>query len=473
MKSHKKRTPTAIGALSKNIHKDTTPVVLQTLAQTHQNSNSEFTTGSDRTPGGQTRHHHKVVLHGVDTLTITAGGICSPSPLVLEQYEIWNEYQEQYENNEEYSTIQIGNEWWEIYPYSSRHYKYQFRNNEIGFVKLFNPEKWISGASGKQQVHITFYSKYLHRHNQQDLVSEVNKIISHFVDNIHNVSVQISRLDLHTDITNGSSFLTQEQVDNTISRSRVRQNYYGSNELQLNESEEQFLKNPLSNNKGVSKLPSGLLDKLIKNYYQQDIAGAEHTIRKRELETCYFGKKTSSLWGKFYNKSVEVKQKNDNDTPLLWLDNGYNGEDIVVRVEFSMRRDFLKEIDNGEYVNFENGIKNISKLWDYLTTKWLRMVEKVDSNNSMKSVVTSFWNVVTKSFITPVVGAIRKKNYNAKITQLWSQGLGCIKQMIALGMNDNEDYYFINSVTAGLNEVLSLSYHNSEYEFRRRHLGIA
>ena len=92
MKSHKKRTPTAIGALSKNIHKDTTPVVLQTLAQTHRNSNSEFTTGSDRTPGGQARHHHKVVLHGVDTLTITAGGICSPSPLVLEQYKIWNEY---------------------------------------------------------------------------------------------------------------------------------------------------------------------------------------------------------------------------------------------------------------------------------------------------------------------------------------------------------------------------------------------
>jgi len=448
-------------------------LVLSIVAQNHHKSNKSDPPIHHEVLEEQHQQDQRVVLSGVDTLTITAGGMCSPSQMVLEQFNIWNEYQEQYENNEDYSTIEINGEWWELYPYSSRHYKYQFRNNEIGFVKLFNPEKWNSGAIGKQQVHITFYSKFLHRYSGLNLFNEVNNIIAQFVDNINNVSVQISRLDLHTDITNGSSFLSQEEVDNTISRSRVRQNYYGSNELQLNDSEEQFLKNPLTNNKGVSKIPSGLLDKLIKNYYQQDLIGPEHTIRKRELETCYFGKKTSSLWGKFYNKSVEVKQKNDNDTPLLWLDNGYNGIDTVVRVEFSMRRDFLKEIDNGEYVNFRSALMNLDKLWNYLTTKWLRMVNKVEVNNSMKSVITNFWSVVTKSFLTPIKVSIRKKNYNAKINQLWSQGLGCIKQMISVGMNANEDLYFVNSVTEALNQVLSSSYHRSEYYERRKHLGIA
>jgi len=91
----------------------------------------------------------------------------------------------------------------------------------------------------------------------------------------------------------------------------------------------------------------------------------------------------------------------------------------------------------------------------------------------MKSVVTDFWSLVTKSFLAPIKVSIRKKNYNAKINQLWSQGLGCIKQMISVGMNANDDAYFVNSVTQALNEVLSSSYHRSEYYERRKHLGIA
>ena len=451
-----------------------TPVVSSIVAQTHHKSNKSDQPLLHKAVEADQHPDHQVVLSGVDTLTITAGGICSPSDMVLEQFEIWNQYQQEYENNEEFSTIEINGEWWELFPYSSRHYKYQFYNREIGFVKLFNPEKWNNGAVGKQQVHITFYPKFLHRYSGDDLYNQVTNIIAQFVDNINNVLIQISRLDLHTDVTNGSSFFTQEQINNTISRSRIRQSYYGDGELQLNDSEEQFLKNPLSNNKGVSKIPTGLLDKLIKNYYQQDVAGANQTISKKELETCYFGKKeTASLWGKFYNKTQCVKDKNDSDTPLLWLDNGYNGSDCVIRIEFSMRRDFLKEIDNGEYVNLRSALKNLDKLWCYLTTEWCRMVNKVEVNNSMKSVITDFWSLVTKSFSAPIKVSIRKKNYNAKINQLWSQGLGCIKQMISVGMNANDDAYFVNSVTQALNEVLSSSYHRSEYYERRKHLGIA
>ena len=451
-----------------------TPVVSSIVAQTHHKSNKSDQPLLHKVVEADQHPDHQVVLSGIDTLTITAGGICSPSEMVLEQFEIWNQYQQEHENNEEFSTIEINGEWWELFPYSCRHYKYQFYNREIGFVKLFNPEKWNSGVNGKQQVHITFYPKFLHRYSGDDLYNQVTNIIAQFVDNINNVLIQVSRLDLHTDVTNGSSFFTQEQINNTISRSRIRQSYYGDGELQLNDSEEQFLKNPLSNNKGVSKIPTGLLDKLIKNYYQQDVAGANQTISKKELETCYFGKKeTASLWGKFYNKTQCVKDKNDSDTPLLWLDNGYNGSDCVIRIEFSMRRDFLKEIDNGEYVNLRSALKNLDKLWCYLTTEWCRMVNKVEVNNSMKSVITDFWSLVTKSFSAPIKVSIRKKNYNAKINQLWSQGLGCIKQMISVGMNANDDAYFVNSVTQALNEVLSSSYHRSEYYERRKHLGIA
>lgn len=469
----KERAGAVTPALSNTKHKDSTPVVSPIVAQSGSaSSRTHYQSITAPAPIHQ-KHHHKVVLSGVDTLTITAGGICSPSELIQNQYQIWNEYQHSYEHNEEYSTIQIGNEWWELYPYSARHYKYQLRNDEIGFIQIWNPEKWSSGVAGKQQIRITFYSKWLHRVSKSNLFNEVNKIISHLVDNINTISIQISRLDLHTDITNGSSFLTQEQVDNTISKSKVRQNYYEDTELKLTEQEEELLTHPLINNKGVVKLPKTLLDKLLKNYTDQNLFGATSTIRKRELETCYFGKKTSSLWGKFYNKSAEVKNKNDTDTPLLWLDNGYNGNDIVVRVEFSMRRDFLKEIDNGLYVDLRHAVNNFDKIWDYLTNKWLRMVEYVSKNNTQKSKITLFWECVVNAFNVPLCSVIRKKNYNAKINQLWSQGIGCIKQMISIGMNDNEDTGFMNSVNQAVNQVLLSSYHNNEYFERRKHLGIA
>ena len=117
-------------------------MVSSIVAQTHHKSNKSDQPLLHKAVEVEQHSVHQVVLSGVDTLTITAGGICSPSQMVLEQFEIWNQYQNEYENNEEYSTIEINGEWWELYPYSSRHYKYQFLNREIGFVKLFNPDKF-------------------------------------------------------------------------------------------------------------------------------------------------------------------------------------------------------------------------------------------------------------------------------------------------------------------------------------------
>ena len=72
-------------------------MVLSILAQTHQKSNKSDPPLLHKEVEEHHHQEHKVVLSGVDTLTITAGGMCSPSDLVLEQFNIWNEYQNQYE----------------------------------------------------------------------------------------------------------------------------------------------------------------------------------------------------------------------------------------------------------------------------------------------------------------------------------------------------------------------------------------
>ena len=40
---------------------------------------------------------HTPLLSGLDTLTITAGGVVSPSNWLIEQQHIWSEYQKSYQ----------------------------------------------------------------------------------------------------------------------------------------------------------------------------------------------------------------------------------------------------------------------------------------------------------------------------------------------------------------------------------------
>ena len=201
-------------------------------------SSSGFRSGGpeqlDDTSANELRRSAKtpqIVLNGLDTLTITAGGVVSPTNWLIEQQYIWSEYQKQYQFGDDYSTIEMDNKWWVLYPNGSLPYKFQLRNDEVGFIKVWSNDKWASGAPGKQQVHITFYSRFLHSTN--NIIGEVRNILKFFFTNVDDVCIQISRADLHLDITNGSTFLSQEQVDNVITRCKVREQYYEDDESNL------------------------------------------------------------------------------------------------------------------------------------------------------------------------------------------------------------------------------------------------
>jgi len=438
-------------------------------------------TGRSSTPSSPTSNRsasigkHQVVLNGIDTLSITAGGVGVPSSWLIEQQVIWNQYHNEYEYGDDYMCIEMNNLWWELYPHGSNPYKFQLRNNEVGFVKVWNTEKWSSGVTGKQQVHITFYSKYLHQHTKETLVLSIKELLGCLFDNVNHIDIQVSRVDLHTDVTNGTNMLSYDEVSSSISRSKVRNHYFENDELILTERELEFLKPPCDNNKGGQKLilPVGIVEKLMKMYDNQVNVGVSQVIKKKELETAYFGKQGSDIWGKCYNKTKQVLTKNDDDTPLLWEENGWNGTDVIVRTEFSMRRSFLKQLDNGKYVSLDGLLNNVDKIWVYLTEKWLRLVEEVKENNTTWSKITNFWFVVQQSFKEVSNTIIRKKKYDGKVNQLWKQGIGCISQMIAIGMNTNDDVMFLKSTITAIKNTLSQQEFDGEYYNRRQHLGIA
>lgn len=430
--------------------------------------------GLTATPQNQAGNPPAVLLTGVDTLELTAGGAGAPSSWLLEQQEVWNDYQITYDYGNPYCCIELDNKWWELYPYGSNPYKYLLHNKEVGFIKIWNMSKWSSGVQGKQQVHLKLFSKYLHQYTTKTLYDEVVRIVSYFFEDVNEIQIQISRIDLHTDISNGANMLSMEELRNSISRSKVRDYFMETDTLVLTQQEEDLLFGDQSYNKVPQKLiPMDLLDKLSAMYYNQKSVGCDRVITKRNVETATFGKFNSSVWGKIYNKTAEVKNKNDNDTPLMWINNGWNKKDTVVRVEFSMRREFLKQLDKGLFVSLDHFLKNIANVWDYLTNKWLRLVEEVKENNTTWSKITPFWYVVSTSFKEVCNVIIRKKVYKAKVNKLWSQGIGCLKQMISIGMVSNNDTMFLKATIQAVENTLSSSLSSGDYYLRRQHLGVA
>lgn len=421
-------------------------------------------------------HPHKVLLHGIDTLVLTAGGTVAPSTWVIEQFQTWESIQKDIQDTGHSQTVSLADGYWELLAFGSQPYKFQLQNPEIGFIKVWNPQKWIGGANNKQQLHIQLRSKFIHSFTYPELRRQIDKLVSCFFETLEGVSIQVSRLDLHADISH-YRMLDIQEVQSSISKAKRRQEHFANNEIL---SEEELLEitniasNPPSYNKGVQKLITPeLASKILLLFQNQNTNNLSSIIHKKDLETAYFGKIGSDIWGKIYDKTKEVKTKNDSDTPDLWRQQGWSEEMKVVRVEFSMKRDFLKQLDEGIYVDIDNAFSGLNEIWLYLTNNWLRLVEKVKENNTTTSVITDFWKVVIEAFDKAERVVIRAKNYSGKVNQLYQQGLGCISQMISIGMNNDTDTLFLNVSINKIRKDLIEAFENGEFLNRRKLLGVA
>ena len=466
MGNQKKRARVAPPALFNTKHKDSTPVVSPIVAETGSRSIS-----SSVSP------QNNIVLTGIDTLHLTAGGAVSPSRWLIDKQQVWREYQQSFDYAlDEHLHDQINQDWFEIKPYGMKQYSFILFNPEVAHIRVWNVDKWASAVNASQHIYIDFAASWLKKwKNGNDLRNAVKSLLSVFFDDcIDLINVKVSRGDLFADITNGSTFLTEQQVKNVITKSKYRNYFVEDDTIQLTDSEREFLKTDRSYNKGGQKLiPDTLLQKLVKIADNQISIGADNIVHKREIETAYYGKKTSDIWGKFYNKSKCCKVKNDLDTPLLWMENGWNGDDTIVRFEISMRRGFIKELDNGSYVSLDSFIDNISSIWEWITTKWIRMVTEVKKNNIQLSPVSKLWTIIQSAFVAPTNNIIRKRNFAGKMNQLIKQGLGCLAQASAMGMDKDNDVYFINALSKSVSESLSSLYHSGDIIERRKLLGVA
>lgn len=123
------------------------------------------------------------------------------------------------------------------------------------------------------------------------------------------------------------------------------------------------------------------------------------TTVHRRLATLDFGSHGSNISAQLYNKSLEVKKHRKEWMYPIWCANGWDGESVVWRWEFRLKRKFLAEFEQNEA---ERVLNNLEALWQYATCNWLRMIDTAapcqDSNRS-RLPLHPVWKVIQDAYV--------------------------------------------------------------------------
>ena len=166
-----------------------------------------------------------------------------------------------------------------------------------------------------------------------------------------------------------------------------------------------------------------------KGYYLKDLSGYKRGLRNTGYE---FGK--SALVGRFYDKTLEILSSKKDWFRDIWTANNWDGVTPVTRVEFQMRRKFLKLFQINGYDDLELAV---ASTWRYCTGDWLRVCEpsKGKKNNHQHLLpVQEWWAFVqqSKCLFGEDVGLTRFQLKKPRYDALMAQGKGVLSSALAL-----------------------------------------
>lgn len=194
-----------------------------------------------------------------------------------------------------------------------------------------------------------------------------------------------------------------------------------------------------------------------------------------------FGK--GKLMLRVYDKVLELRGRNNSQKQALFADiwgvSRYD-EKAVTRVEFQLRRPFLRELEAGKY-GFK--VRNLSdlrqcmdSLWQYLTMEWARLASSVPDRKNRhqdRVEICPFWSFIQSAKFAGECTVQRVKRYFRKdIDRLVSMASGCLMSIAAMTGDIADVITDIEGSLVSAQEVLTrnlLSFLQSDGpEFRRR-----
>lgn len=363
------------------------------------------------------------------------------------------------------------------HPKTHPPYRYTFFNPEIADIYLWGFENWgTNQAHQTGQIYIEFRSNWLYYN--QDRIPSAIELIVRAITPLPIVSTLVSRLDLHVTFT-GYDFSRVDPFAEFVTRSR-KLNFETIDDDRLNSLSTAIastiadtMKGAACNLRGfaapVSSAPAGqqggfyvtgvTLDDLTYLAYILDqirLSNISAWSGRNGYQTIYFGRFTSPIYARLYNKTIEVAVSNKEFLRDDWTLNRWNGIDSVWRLEFSCSGDFLKNHDlsligETSLQHLETCLDRLPELWSYLTQKWLRHIIP-ETHSRIRCCKTSpIWQFLQESF--PLVVPLRRATAprHIDIEQLKVQIEGCLlshsaKLSSVFGMDSDKIFRFAISL---------------------------
>ena len=432
---------------------------------------------------------------------------CSPCSQYLQNSLVdWRSYKENYDYaHPEKFFVDLPNLGrFRLLPCGHTPYEFVLTNDEIGDIRLYNPEKFISkSAIETGQLYIDFRSKYL------QCQTDDYGLVSQFLENCYKIFFQtktetawikVSRVDLAADFKDFD--FTWQDLNLLCTRARKKDGLNTFASISDLEAVRDVLSKHLPQmcDKGGDKDSSPKIDfkeiKLTSSQIQILLELTNHAIDNpllsraifgKELQTAYIGRFASKIYARIYVKSNEIKLSGKDYLYAYWKEKGWTDREKVIRVEFSLSGDFLKEFwasdDNSQ--SWEYFKENINALWTYCTSDWLRHTTGENSLNS-RSPNSEFWDCVSSAF-NPDHNFLRlpvpAPPTESLAGQLFAQAKGCIKSGISLivggyqmafGRKDSPDWS-TSGIVSILVEELAKELHDDitleDIADRRSHYG--
>lgn len=191
--------------------------------------------------------------------------------------------------------------------------------------------------------------------------------------------------------------------------------------------------------------------------------------KSRDLAGFSIGKGT--VLARIYDKPREIGEKSHKDWLWdIWKLNAVPTGHRIVRVEFQLRRDSLREGGLKEWCNVE---ERLPGLWAYCSRRWLRLVLDAGLHHTQQKPLP-WWRTVETGF-TGSQGAapiVRERARNTDLRRLASQSVGTLGSMVALGLGPEDDAAKVSMdrrsfLHAELDRAIDLAYLDDD-QFTRR-----
>jgi len=142
---------------------------------------------------------------------------------------------------------------------------------------------------------------------------------------------------------------------------------------------------------------------------------------------------TEKIKARLYNKPLEISEKSKKE----WMYDVWKIKEVpegqkVIRVEFQVRREVIKELTKGTSIEF---MEKIDEVWGYCTQKWLKFQDGKGKHHNQRKTL-DWWKVVQNGFMgvqEPTPG-IREKAIKEDAKQLRAQIVGLTSSLTAIEM---------------------------------------